>query len=68
MFKSNFLLNFLFADNATALRKSTRIIVLGNFVNLEVQELGMMLRDNKPYQDLSKKKVEDCSLFLIAMI
>ena len=40
-------MNFLFADNTTPLRKGTSIIELGNFVNLEVQELGMILRADK---------------------
>ena len=47
MFKSNALHYFLFADDTTALRKGTSIFELGNFVNLELQKLGMWLRANK---------------------
>ena len=47
IFKSNALLNFFFADDTTALKKDTSIFELGNFVNLELQKLGMWLRANK---------------------
>ena len=73
MFKSNALLNFLFADDTTALKKGTNIFELGNFVNLELQKLGMWLRANKLAINTTKtkiivfhpkqKKVEDFQFF-----
>ena len=57
MFKSNALLNFLFADDTTALKKGTSIFELGNFVNLELQKLGMWLRANKLAINITKTKI-----------
>ena len=78
MFKSNALLNFLLADDTTALKKGTSIFELGNFVNLELQKLEMWLRANKLAINTTKtkiivlypkqKKSRTFSLFLIAMI
>ena len=79
MFKSNALLNFLFADNTTALKKGTSIFELGNFVNLELQKLEIWLRANKlainttktkiiVFHPKQKKKSRTFILFLTAMI
>jgi hypothetical protein len=57
MFDRNALLNFLFADDTTALKKGTNIFELGNFVNLELQKLGMWLRANKLAINTTKTKI-----------
>ena len=56
-FKSNALLNFLFADDTTALKKGRNIFELGNFVNLGLQKLGMWLRANKLAINTTKTKI-----------
>ena len=57
MFKSNALLNFLFADDTTALKKDTSIFELGNFVNLELQKLEIWVRANKLAINATKTKI-----------
>ena len=55
--KSNNLLNFLFADDTTALTCGTDIEVAGRFVNLELQKIGTWLRTNKLAVNTSKTKI-----------
>ena len=57
MHLSNKLVNFHFADDTTALAKSTNIFELANSVNLEIQKLGMWLRANKLAINASKTKI-----------
>ena len=47
MYKSNLLSNFHFADDSTGLAEGSNIVEVGNFVNTELQKLGMWLRANK---------------------
>ena len=57
LFKSNDLLNFLFADDTSALKKGSDIVEIGNFINTELQKIGMWLRANKLAINSSKTKV-----------
>ena len=57
IFKSNSLLNFLFADDTSGLAKGPDIHLLANFVNTELQKLGMWLRANKLCVNADKTKV-----------
>ena len=57
MYKSNLLSNFHFADDSTGLAKGSNIVEVGNFVNTELQKLGMWLRANKICVNTSKTKV-----------
>ena len=58
MYKSNLLIsNFHFADDSTGLAKGSNIAEVGNFVNNELQKLGMRLRANKICVNTSKTKV-----------
>jgi len=54
---SNKLVNFHFADDTTALAKSNDIYELTEFVNNEIQKLGMWLRANKLAINASKTKI-----------
>ena len=54
---SNMLLNFLFADDTTALTSGDDIVSTGNFVNLELQKLGIWLRANELAINTDKTKV-----------
>ena len=54
---SNMLLNFLFADDTTALTNGDDIVSTGNFVNLELQKLGIWLRANELAINTDKTKV-----------
>jgi hypothetical protein len=57
MFRSNALMNFHFADDSTGLAKGPDIVSVGNFMNNELQKLGMWLRANKISINTSKTKV-----------
>ena len=57
MFKSNSLLNFLFADDTSALCRGSDIHFLCNFVNIELQKLGVWLRANKLSINTDKTKI-----------
>ena len=57
MHKSNALLNFHFADDSTGLAKGPDISSVGNFINNELQKLGMWLRANKISINTSKTKI-----------
>ena len=54
---SNFLFNILFADDTTALAKGHCIETVGEFVNIELQKIGIWLRANKLAINTSKTKV-----------
>ena len=58
MDKSNLLSNFHFADDSTGLAKGSNIVEVENFVNTELQKLGMWLRANKICVNSSKTKVK----------
>ena len=49
--------NFHFANDSTGLAKGSNIVEVGNFVNTELQKLGMWLRANKICVNTSKTKV-----------
>ena len=57
MHKSNDLLNFHFADDSTGLAKGPDLFSVGNFINNELQKLGMWLRANKISINTSKTKI-----------
>ena len=54
---SNELDNFLFADDTTALLAGSDISIVGNFVNKQLQKLGLWLRANDLIINTSKTKV-----------
>ncbi len=57
MHKSNKLINFHFADDMTGLAKGSSLDDLINFVNLEIQKLGLWLRSNKLAINTDKTKI-----------
>ena len=57
MHLSNQLVNFHFADDTTALAKGQSLNELIQFVNYEIQKLGMWLRANKLAINAAKTKI-----------
>jgi len=57
MHKSNKLINIHFADDTTGLAKGSSLDDLINFVNLEIQKLGLWLRSNKLAINTDKTKI-----------
>jgi len=57
MHKSNKLINIHFADDTTGLAKGSSLDELINFVNLEIQKLGVRLRSNKLAINTNKTKI-----------
>ena len=51
------MLNFLFADDTTALTSGDDIVSTGNFVNFELQKLGIWLWANELAVNTDKTKV-----------
>ena len=57
MHKSNKLINIHFADDTTGLSKGSSLDKSINFVNLEIQKLGVWLRSNKLAINTDKTKI-----------